>query len=57
MTKEEFKEELKRHKFNSCLDFLNFVEEYQKMSAADKYFIAKEEYDAYHSKEESEDNV
>ena len=46
MTKEEFKEELKRHNFNSCLEFINFIEEYQKMSSADKYSIAKEEYAA-----------
>lgn len=51
MTKEEFIEELERHKFNSCVEFLNFVEEYQKMSPADKFSMAKEEYDADRNKQ------
>ena len=32
------------------MDFLNFVEEEQRMSYADKYSLTKEEYDAEHNK-------
>ena len=50
MTKEQFKQKLEEHNFNSYMDFLNFVEEEQKMSYADKYSLTKEEYDAEHNK-------
>lgn len=50
MTKEQFKQKLKEHNFNSYIDFLNFVEEEQRMSYADKYSLTKEEYDAEHNK-------
>ena len=49
MTAEEFKRKLREHNFSSCLDFINFVEEYQKMPAVDKYSISKEEYEAVES--------
>ena len=47
MTKEQFKQKLKEHNFSSYIDFLNFVEEEQRMSYADKYSLTKEEYDNF----------
>ena len=57
MTKEKFKQKLKEHNFDSYGKFLDFVEEYQKMSPGDKYSMLKaeysmlkKEYDAEHNK-------
>ena len=45
MTIEELKLSLSEHNFESYSSFLDFVEQVQRMSAADKYAILKEEYD------------
>ena len=50
MTKEQFKQKLKEHNFSSYGEFLDFVEENQRMSQADKYSMLREEYDAEHNK-------
>ena len=50
MTKEQFKQKLKEHNFSSYGEFLDFVEENQRMSCADKHSMLKEEYDAEHDK-------
>ena len=48
MTKEELKIRLADHNFKSYNEFLDLVEDVQRMSREDKYALLKEEYNAEH---------